>query len=185
MEKEPSPRNISKYRAELMKTAAGSPYATEMIGTPIDLPEDANAEVNLPEATPELDALQEFAPTPDTLESFLERNQSIGFLRIQAFTGPQAVPVANADVLVARGFIDGARRFAGGSTDESGILDGIVLPAPNGSLAQQPGTLMPYALYDIYVSHPNYRTEIYRQVPVFDGVVSIQPVRFQASLTGE
>ena len=39
---------------------------------------------------------------------------------------------------------------------------------------------MPYALYDIRVSHPGCRTEIYRAVPVFPGVTSIQPVQFLA-----
>ena len=33
---------------------------------------------------------------------------------------------------------------------------------------------------DIRVSHPGCRTEIYRAVPVFPGVTSIQPVQFLA-----
>ena len=65
-------------------------------------------------------------------------------------------------------------------TDESGVFGDILLPAPNNALAQSPTGEMPYALYDIHVSHPGYRTEIYRAVPVFPGVTSIQPVQFLA-----
>lgn len=184
MEKEEFRSAVERYKAEMMRTAARSQQAANMIGTPITLPADPNAVINLPEASPERDPLQQFAPTADTHESFRERNTKSGFLRVQAFAGPQTIPVPDANVLVTRDFIDGARRFASGKTDQSGVLDGIVLPAPDGSLAQQPGTIPPYALYDIHVSHPDYRTEIYRQVPIFDGVKSIQPVQFQSSQTG-
>lgn len=43
---------------------------------------------------------------------------------------------------------------------------------------------MPYALYDIRVSHPDFRTEVFQQVPVFEGIKSIQPVRFLSDHTG-
>ena len=75
---------------------------------------------------------------------------------------------------------DGTRRFSAGMTDESGVFGDILLPAPNNALAQSPTGEMPYALYDIRVSHPGCRTEIYRAVPVFPGVTSIQPVQFLA-----
>ena len=77
-------------------------------------------------------------------------------------------------------FVDGTRRFSAGVTDESGVFGDILLPAPNNALAQSPTGEMPYALYDIRVSHPGCRTEIYRAVPVFPGVTSIQPVQFLA-----
>ena len=175
---------VARYRAELLKAASRSRFAENAVGTPIAAPAEENAVLNLPEASPDGDALQEFSPTADTYESFLQNNEKAGFLRVQAFAGPQTIPVANAEVLVTRKFLDSTRRFALGKTDESGILDGIVLPAPDGSLAQQPGSIRPYALYDVRVSHPDYRTEIYQNVPIFDNIKSIQPVRFQADHTG-
>ena len=173
-----------QYRAELLKTAMQSPAAENRPGTPVILPEDPDAQVNLPENAPENDPLQSFPRRNITYETFLAENTAAGFLRVQAFAGPGALPIPDADVLVVREFTDGARRFAAGKTDVSGILDGIVLPAPDAALAQQPGAKVPYALYDIYVTHPDYRTEIYRQVPVFAGVRSIQPVRFIARRAG-
>ncbi len=175
---------VEKYKAELTQLAARSTQAENRVGTPITLPEDNDAVINFPEISAERDPLQTFDSVPDTFDSFRQRNTSAGWLRVQAFAGPQTYPVPNADVLVTRDFVDGVRRFASGKTDRSGILDGITLPAPDNTLAQDPGTIQPYALYDIRVSHPDYRTEIYKQVPIFPGIKSIQPVQFQSSQTG-
>ena len=175
---------VEKYKAELTQLAARSLQRENQIGTPITLPVDNDAVINLPEASVDRDPLQSFDPVPDTYESFRRRNNSAGWLRVQAFAGPQTLPVPDADVLVTRDFVDGVRRFASGKTDQSGVLDGITLPAPDNTLAQDPGTIQPYALYDIRVSHPDYRTEIYKQVPIFPGIKSIQPVQFQSSQNG-
>ena len=184
METEDFYSQVEKYKAELTQLAARSLQAENRIGTHITLPEDSNAVINLPEASAERDPLQSFDPVPDTYESFRRRNNSAGWLRVQAFAGPQTLPVSDADVLVTRDFVDGVRRFASGKTDRSGVLDGITLPAPDNTLAQNPGSVSPYALYDIRVSHPDYRTEIYKQVPIFPGIKSIQPVQFQSGQPG-
>ena len=111
---------------------------------------------------------------------FQQLNSKSGTLRVQAYAGQRTFPVPGASVLVTHDFADGTRRFSAGVTDESGVFGDILLPAPNNALAQSPTGKMPYALYDIRVSHPGYRTEIYRAVPVFPGVTSIQPVQFLA-----
>ena len=175
---------VEKYKAELTQLAVRSAEPQNQIGTLITLPDTEDAVINLPEAPGERDPLQTFSTVPDTYESFRSRNTSAGWLRVQAFAGPQTLPVPDADVLVTRDFVDGVRRFASGKTDGSGILDGITLPAPDNTLAQSPGTIQPYTLYDIRVSHPDYRTEIYNQVPIFPGIKSIQPVQFQSSPNG-
>ena len=53
---------------------------------------------------------------------------------------------------------------------------------PEGGAGRDPlQDLSPEACtFDIRVSHPGCRTEIYRAVPVFPGVTSIQPVQFLA-----
>lgn len=173
---------VERYKASMLQTAARS--TQPVVGTPVTLPPDLDAVINLPEAGPGRDPLQQFTPENETYAAFRASNPRSGFLRVQAFAGPQTIPVPGAQVLVTRDFADGTRRFAAGQTDQSGILDGIILPAPDGSRAQAPGSGIPYALYDIRVSHPDYRTEIYKQVPVFDGIRSIQPVRFLSSHTG-
>ena len=116
---------------------------------------------NPPEGGAGRDPLQDLSPEACTFEVFQQLNSKTGTLRVHDFA-------------------DGTRRFSAGVTDESGVFGDILLPAPNNALAQSPTGEMPYALYDIRVSHPGCRTEIYRAVPVFPGVTSIQPVQFLA-----
>lgn len=123
------------------------------------------------------DPLQEIHLDPISEANFQRLTPSSGALRIQAYTAGQAVPVPDAQVTVSKTFTDGRRVYATGATNKDGILDGISLPAPYKSLSQTPGNI-PYAVYDIEVSHPGYRTEKYSDVPVFEGILSIQPVRF-------
>lgn len=174
---------VERHKAEMLQLAARSQDPANTIGTPITLEEDPNAIINPPEETLEQDQLQKFNPEAETFKEFQVLNTKSGILRVQAYAGQRTIPVIGADVLVTKTFTDGILRFASGRTDESGVLDSIVLPAPDSSFAQSPTGTMPYALYDIRVSHPDYRTEIYRQVPIFDGVKSIQPVQFQAGHT--
>ena len=112
---------------------------------------------NPPEGGAGRDPLQDLSPEARTFEVFQQLNSKTGTLRVQAYAGQRTFPVPGASVLVTHDFADGTRRFSAGVTDE-----------------------MPYALYDIRVSHPGCRTEIYRAVPVFPGVTSIQPVQFLA-----
>ena len=196
---------IERYKAEMMKAASRSalppqesvqpappepapvpppapprpdpPPPAAPAGPPPPLPPD-EPEINPPEANPQDDPLQPIAPEADTYENFLRENTKTGILRVQAYAGRQAVPVPGAQVTVSRTFSDGTKEFASGVTDENGIFDNIVLPAPDKALAEAPTGEAPYATYDIRVTHPGYRTEVYQQVPIFDGIKSIQPVRF-------
>lgn len=135
---------------------------------------------NPPEGGAGRDPLQDLSPEACTFEVFQQLNSKTGTLRVQAYAGQRTFPVPGASVLVTHDFADGTRRFSAGVTDESGVFGDILLPAPNNALAQSPTGEMPYALYDIRVSHPGCRTEIYRAVPVFPGVTSIQPVQLLA-----
>lgn len=175
---------VERHKADMMQMAARSGQPENTVGTPVELPADEDAIINQPEAGTGRDPLQTLTPEANTFAAFQKLNPKVGFLRVQAFAGQRTIPVPNATVLVTRDFTDGARRFASGVTNESGVLDGIALPAPDSMLAQSPTGEMPYALYDIRVSHPDYRTEIYRQVPIFAGIKSIQPVQFQSDHTG-
>lgn len=133
---------------------------------------------NRPESGRGQDPLQEIHLETISYEEFLEKNPKTGTLRVQASIAQRTFPVPGAQVMVDKKFLEGNRVFATGVTDENGILDGIVLPAPDKSLSDSPTGKPPYALYDIHVTHPDFRKEVYSQVPVFDGIKSIQPVQF-------
>lgn len=139
--------------------------------------ENPDVEINPPESGPGQDPLQPIPIELESYEGFLLQNPKKGELRIQATAGGRAVPIAGAEVTVSKTFTDGSQIFATAVTDASGIVDGIALPAPDKSQSQNPSGDAPYSVYTVTVSHPGYRSEIYTQVPIFDGIKSIQPVR--------
>ncbi len=119
-----------------------------------------------------------------TYEQFLAENTGSGLLKVQVFSGQQVTPIPNAEVLVTKELINGPRIFFSGLTDISGIVDGIQLPAPNRTLSESPQPRgdgvtmqMPYSQYNITVKEGRHHTQEYTNVPIFDGIKSIQPVR--------
>lgn len=110
-------------------------------------------------------------------EDFEMRNGSQGMLRVQVFAADRSFPVSGARVTVEVPFLSGGRELFSGVTDADGIVDNITLPAPSKNLSlDENNTSEPYALYNVRVTHPNYATGEYDNVPVFDSVKSIQPV---------
>ena len=119
-----------------------------------------------------------------TYEQFLSQNPGIGALRVQVFSGQQAIPIPNAEVVVTKDFSDGQQVFFDGVTDISGIVDNIELPAPSREISESPQPrgdgvrlLLPYSQYNVMVTEARHRPQEYTNVPIFDGIKSIQPVR--------
>lgn len=135
-------------------------------------------DINPPESGEGQDSLQPIDNELQSYEEFMAENTRTGELRVQAESGRRAFPVPGAQVTVSKNFTDGMRIFATGVTDENGILEGIFLPAPSRTISQAPSDTVPYSAYQITVTHPGFQGEQFIQVPIFDGIKSIQPVRF-------
>ena len=113
---------------------------------------------------------------PQTYEEFLNQNPAKGTLKIQAFTARQAIPVPGVHVIVSKRIGDENHIFFEGTTDESGLIDNITLPAPMRSSSETPFQPHPFALYDIQTDHPSYLQQDLRYGAIFEGIKSIQPV---------
>lgn len=94
-----------------------------------------------------------------------------GFLQVLVRTAGESLPVRDADVLV-----EGASVTRHLSTDKSGRTEQIALPAPpaSNSLTAQGGA--PFALYRVTVEKEGFYRQTTENVPVFAGVVSLQPI---------
>lgn len=99
-----------------------------------------------------------------------------GSLKIRAFIGNIAYPVETAFVRIIDSKGDVIRE---GYTNQSGIFDAVRLPTPDKSISESPGNEKGYTGYKIIVTHPRFNTEIFENVPVFEGVESIQDVRME------
>ncbi|MGN0545622.1 MAG: hypothetical protein ACI4I0_08725 [Acutalibacteraceae bacterium] len=120
--------------------------------------------------------------------SATEECKKHGTLRVETYGSNGLYPVSNSRVIVYK-MIDGDKYYIYDShTDASGILDGLELPAPDKSLSetqQAAGGPVPYATYDIYVSHPGFVSTYFENVPIFDSTLSIQSVEMLPKVSGE
>lgn len=183
MDKQEFEKLVQRYKMDLMKTAerGGQAYEgeTRMVSaTPQQETIPQQIHQNPPEAGPGEDPLGTFSEEKVSYAAFLQQNPKTGILRVQVSSASRAIPIPGARVTVTREFIDGPRTFATVITDKNGIADDIVLPTPDKAKSQSPSSTEPYATYDITVSHPDYQGEHYSQVPVFEGIKSIQLVNF-------
>ena len=101
-----------------------------------------------------------------------------GKLIIRVTGGNGAFPIENAVVNVSgrnssdegNGIIYSLR------TDQSGLTETVVLPAPAGSLSLTPAGsgVKPYSVYDITVTKNGYLDSENAGVQIFDGITAIQ-----------
>lgn len=117
----------------------------------------------------------------DNYEEFLSNNPQSGALRFQVYAADQTFPIVSARVTVYVKLADGNREMYDGLTDINGIIDNIVLPAPDKTISLSPeSTLPPYSSYSATVEHPDFLTVEFERIPVFSGIKSIQGVEMIA-----
>ena len=108
-----------------------------------------------------------------------------GYLIVQVSTAGGAIPLPDVIVTVRdydpENGGDVGNVISSMVTDRSGNTPILALPAPARTLSQSPGSAMlPYALYSIDVQTDRYYENYYANVPIFDGIVAVQPAVLQA-----
>lgn len=110
--------------------------------------------------------------------SYLESPTSYGQLKIITRSAKEAYPIPNANVIIEQ--IDESGHtvvLKVLKTNSSGITPTVELPAPPSKYSLIKGSdIKPYSYYDIVVSSDGYYKMVYKNVPIFDGIRSIQPV---------
>ena len=103
---------------------------------------------------------------PGPVDAFMQAHPERGTLRIQVTAGP--VPVAGAQVEVYRLFGQLRQVFYRGVTDQSGILQGIALPALPAAWSQSSDTADVSATnYQVTVRHPMFAPDVGRNAAVY------------------
>ena len=105
-----------------------------------------------------------------------EKGEEVGYIKVFASTAQQAVPLPGCKVTVSSGETQ-VDFYSELETDISGNTPVISVPAPSRELSQTPGgNVRPYYRYNIDVEFPGYEEVNVTEVPVFEGILSIQPV---------
>jgi hypothetical protein len=98
-----------------------------------------------------------------------------GYILVNVRAGEESSPIEGASVKVTA-IVNGSRLIlAEGLTNMSGTTIKFALPAPDAEHSQTPdGEYRPYSLYDVSVSAAGFFNARSVDVPVFDGITSVQ-----------
>lgn len=106
-------------------------------------------------------------------------NTSKGYLKVRVTRAGGTLPVEGAVVTVSEygngesaddGILYSLR------TDRGGLTETVSLPAPSFTDSTRPGNAQPFALYNVYVNYDGFYPVELVGVPVFGGIVAVQPV---------
>lgn len=112
-----------------------------------------------------------------SIEDFESQNRGSGTILFRVYTAREALPIKNAVCKVTKEFDGNVHTFYTLTTDQSGRTPASPLPAPSKKLSQDSANkIQPFALYDATITREGYADVELREIPVFDGVSSIQQV---------
>ncbi len=97
-----------------------------------------------------------------------------GFLKVEVRTGENGLPVPGASVTVERKNGRSNEIIFTGTTDDSGGIEKIRLPAPPNSKGNTPESFENYSVYTVSAFYKDFYREVSADVPVFAGITSIQ-----------
>ena len=108
-------------------------------------------------------------------------NDYIGYLTTIVSTANGGLPVNNASVTIyERGLTDNSTEESDViyllNTDISGRTEKVALKTKSKDLSTNPDNPIPYLSYDIYVTADGYYDATFLNVPIFQGISSLQNV---------
>lgn len=121
---------------------------------------------------------QEFKST-DMYEEFIRENSARGILKIEAHSSTNAYPLKNVRIVVSKMIENDKVIFFDGLTNESGIIENIILPTKVMTDEVNSAADIIFTTYDVEASYPDNDLKKDYNVSIFDNVKVIQPVVFQ------
>lgn len=112
-------------------------------------------------------------------QEYLDQFSETGYIRVKLASSNQAMPVKGASIIISKAFDSQNHILHRETSDQSGLTPNLPLPAPSTASSTTPngdGTAR-FASYDMLVTRDGYVPVIYRSIPVFSGVVTVQPVQ--------
>ena len=108
-------------------------------------------------------------------------NDSIGFLVFTVRTANGAIPIKNALVNIYENKKDSGAMSNGYllytlRTNELGQTEKIALPTKSSALSTSPGNERPFLSYNVFASSEGYFDSDVINIPIFQGITSIQPI---------
>ena len=121
-----------------------------------------------------------------TYQEFVNKNTSSGYLNIRAYAANQALPIKGLKVIVFKILNNSRVIFFNGTTDESGIIERIVLPTP--TISNNDEVVPKSQDYDIEAIYENqnlfYKVVMYSNISVNQNINVVPNIRLDGSSYG-
>ncbi len=104
------------------------------------------------------------------------REKGIGYIVVQVSTADSAIPIPDANVIIAKEGDNGEALVKIMRTNRNGKTEALSVAAPPAENSLTPEGENRFFVYNIRVDYPGYYTAENVNVPVFEGQTSIQPV---------
>lgn len=108
--------------------------------------------------------------------AYYTKNAERGGLKLEVYTGSRAFPVSGAHIIISRETQNGEELLKTLFTNSSGSTEVVYLSAPPAQNSKKAGGGKAYSVYNIRVDKSGYYTVEDLDVPIFSGIVAIQPV---------
>ena len=111
-------------------------------------------------------------------KNFMNIHDGTGILKVEASTASLAYPLSDVEIEVSKIFGEDKVIFYEGKTNESGIIESIILPTRKISKEIEDVSDIFYTTYDLFAKDSKYDVEKKYDVSIFDDIKVIQPVTF-------
>ena len=118
--------------------------------------------------------------TTDLYKKYLVNNPATGYLKIRASSASEAIPISNLKIVVSKKIDTSKIIFYEGVTNESGIIEKIILPTPklSGDDENPPSNVT----YDIEATYQN-NTQTYK-VNMYESIYVVQTINIIPIVAG-
>ena len=111
-----------------------------------------------------------------TYKNFININNGKGILKIEASTANEAYPLEGVEIIISKKLDGNKVIFYKGVTNNSGIIDGIILPTRKIEKEVEDVSDIVFTTYDLVASYPKYDMKKEYDVSIFDNIKVIQPI---------
>ena len=114
---------------------------------------------------------------------FALENTKTGILKVQVSGANQAFPLSDVEVEIWKEINGDKVVFFKGTTDNSGIIDNIILPAKPSKKDVEEASDIIYTSYILTITYPKNNVTKSYEIGIFDDLKVIQPIRISTMST--
>ncbi len=111
-------------------------------------------------------------------KNFINMNQGQGILKVEASVASGAYPLSGVNIKIYKDFGSDRVIFFDGETNDSGIIDNIILPTKELEKEINEVSDIDFTTYDLVATYSKYDLDKTYDVSIFDDIKVIQPITF-------